>query len=119
VVTGWDDVRIEAVDTDAAVADLGAPRNVEAVIALGTLTGDDVQVQLVHGPVGPNDEIASPQVVPMQLVGLADRPGHYRYAGSFVCERAGRYGINVRVVPCHPDLADPVETGCVAWASVP
>jgi starch phosphorylase len=116
VQAGWDDVRVEDVQTDAAVADLGADRTVEAVVSLGSLTGDDVQVQLVHGPVGPNDEIVHSHMIPMELVGLADTPGHYRYSGSFGCEHAGRYGLSVRVVPAHPDLADSAEMGCMAWA---
>ncbi len=36
--------------------------------------------------------------------------------GGFVCERAGRYGIAVRVVPAHPDLVTFAEMDCVAWA---
>ncbi len=44
------------------------------------------------------------------------KPDHHRYQGAFTCERAGRYGIAVRVVPCHPDLAVPAEMGRVTWA---
>jgi starch phosphorylase len=119
VLAGWDDVRIESVESDAALAELGASRTVSAVVSLGSagkLTGDDVQVQLLHGPVGPNDEIPDPVVAPMQLVGLADGPGTYSYSGSFSCELAGRYGFSVRLVPVHPDLSDPVEMGCITWA---
>src|SRR5207249_3830496 len=46
VQAGWDEVRVVAVESDLAVADLGADRRVEAVVALGSLTGDDVAVQL-------------------------------------------------------------------------
>jgi starch phosphorylase len=66
--------------------------------------------------VGPSDELVSTSRVPLQLAGQAPSPGQYRYQGSFTCERAGRYGIAVRVVPAHPDLAVPAEMGCVAWA---
>lgn len=116
VQAGWDDVRVVDVSTDSALADLGVERSVDAVVALGSLTGDDVQVQLVHGPVGPSDEIAHAHLLAMRLVELDDTPGHYRYSGNFTCEHAGRYGVNVRVVPAHPDLADPAEMGCIAWA---
>jgi glycogen phosphorylase len=54
----------------------------------------------------------------MELVGL-DGEGSYRYAGSFVCERAGRYGFTVRVVPSHTDLTTFAELGCVTWAGPP
>jgi starch phosphorylase len=117
VQAGWDEVHVDTVvEPDAGLAELGGQRTVEAVVALGSLTGDDVAVQLLHGPVGPNDEVPDPEVVDMRLVGLADEAGHYRYAGSFVCDRAGRYGYSVRVVPAHPDLGDPAELGCITWA---
>jgi starch phosphorylase len=116
VVAGWPRVHVDSVESDAGLADLGSPRTVTAEVALGVLTGGDVQVQLAHGPVGPNDEIVDPQVVPMDLVGSSEKEGHYRYSGSFSCEKAGRYGFSVRVVPSHPDLAGPAEMGCVTWA---
>ena len=85
----------------------------------------DIEVQLLHGPVGANEELRPAAVVTMELVGL-DEPGPadggdaknlHRYSGSFVCERAGRYGFAVRVVPSHPDLPSFAELGCVAWAA--
>ena len=116
VRAGWDEVRVVAVDSDAAVADLGTERRVEAVVSLGSLTGDDVAVELVHGPVGTNDEIARPVVARMTLAGQGSADGEYRYSGGFACDAAGRYGFGVRVLPAHTDLATPSEMGCVAWA---
>ena len=112
----WTDVHIVHVESDAGLADLGAERPVQAVVALGSLTGDDVVVELVHGPVGGNDELTMSSTSPMHLVGLADDQGAYRYEGRFPCDHAGRYGFNVRVLPSHPDLAVPAELGCTAWA---
>jgi glycogen phosphorylase len=40
---------------------------------------------------------------------------HVRFTGSFTCERPGRYGYTVRVVPANDDLVTPVELGLVAW----
>jgi starch phosphorylase len=118
IVAAWDGVRVEAVETETGtrVADLGASRTVEVVVSLGELSSDDVAVELLHGPVGPTDELTNTSVVPLQLVGPGGSPGEFRYRGSFTLDRAGRYGIAVRVVPAHPDLATPAETGCVAWA---
>jgi starch phosphorylase len=112
----WDEVRIEGVESDAGVADLGTERRVEAAVSLGRLTTDDVAVQLAYGPVGPNDEIVTPHVVTMDLDGPNPDPSRYRYEARFTLEQAGRYGYTVRVVPSHPDLATPVELGCMAWA---
>jgi starch phosphorylase len=118
VSAAWPAVHVDAVTSEegSAVADLGATRHVDVLVALGSLSGDDVAVQLLHGPVGPTDELTETSVVTLTLAGLGDEPGHYRFTGSFTCEQAGRYGLTVRVVPSHPDLIIPAETGCVAWA---
>ena len=115
VLAGWTDVRVDAVATDAAVADLGAEQTVGASVTLGALTDKDVAVQLVHGPVGPNDEISAMSLADMEVAG-SDGDGRYRYTGRFSCTQTGRYGYAVRVVPAHPDLATSVEMGCVSWA---
>jgi starch phosphorylase len=113
----WDGVRVDAVDTEASIASLGTTRAVEAVIALGALSPDDVEVQLAHGPAGQNDEIEQAEVVTMQPVGDGRGDRRVRYRGEFACDTAGRYGFTVRVVPSHPDLATPLELGRIAWAS--
>jgi starch phosphorylase len=125
VTRAWPAVRILSVETESTLVDLGSSKKVEAVVALGQLDQRDVEVQLLHGPVGANEELQPAAVVTMELVGL-DEPGPgdggdaknlHRYSGSFVCERAGRYGFAVRVVPSHDDLPSFAEMGCVAWAS--
>jgi starch phosphorylase len=116
VTAGWPAVGIRAVESEVAPADLGADRTVRAEVTLGELTDDDVSVQLLHGPVGPNDELTGTQTVAMRLGGPGSDEGDYRYEGAFSCSQAGRYGFTVRVVPSHPDLATPAETGCVTWA---
>jgi len=115
VAAGWADVRVESVESDAGMADVGTSRPVEAVVDLGSLTGGDVAVQLLHGPVGPNDELIETSVETLVPDGAVPA-GRQRYLGSLSCERAGRYGFTVRVVPAHPDLPAPAEMGCVSWA---
>ena len=115
VLAAWDGVEILSVETDVSVASLGTDRSVEAEIALGSLEAGDVEVQLVHGPVGQHDELEHPTVATMTPAG--DAPSRtLRYRGAFSCDRAGRYGFTVRVVPAHADLVSPVELGRVAWA---
>ncbi|MGH9245689.1 MAG: alpha-glucan family phosphorylase [Acidimicrobiales bacterium] len=116
VQQAWEAVTVEAIDTASSVTSLGETRTIEAVAALGELTADDVEVQLVHGPVGLSDEIEEPEVETMEPVGEPEGDGRVRYRGAFECDRAGRYGFTVRVVPCHPDLATPLELGRIAWA---
>lgn len=119
VLTAWPGVVVASVDGDPGRSDaeVGGTREVTALVRLGTLGPDDVAVQLVHGTVLGGDELTATEVVEMTLQGGEGGEGvAHRYAGSFTCERAGRHGYTVRVVPHHPDLADPMELGCVAWA---
>ncbi|MEO6121770.1 MAG: alpha-glucan family phosphorylase [Acidimicrobiales bacterium] len=112
---GWSAVRVESVDSDASVADLGAERVIETAVALGPLAPDDVAVQLLHGPVVGNDEMTDIRHVTLALSGPGEGAGSWRYAGLLECEVAGRHGFTVRVVPAHPDLATVADMGCVAW----
>jgi starch phosphorylase len=115
VLAAWDDVEILSVETDVSVASLGTDRSVEAEIALGSLSADDVEVQLVHGTVGQHDELEHPSITTMTPIGDG-ASGSLRYRGMFSCSSAGRYGFTVRVVPAHADLITSIELGRVAWA---
>jgi len=57
VTNAWPGVHVDGVETDHNVADLGAVRRVAATVALGDLSPDDVTVEMMHGPVGPIDEL--------------------------------------------------------------
>jgi starch phosphorylase len=127
ILRAWPAVRVISVDTESTLVDLGSSKKVEAVVALGQLDQRDVEVQLLHGPVGANEELQPAAVVTMDLVGLdepaagagdgGDGKNLHRYAGSFACEQAGRYGFTVRVVPSNDDLRTFAEMGSVTWAS--
>jgi starch phosphorylase len=110
----WHGVHVVAVESDVSAADLGATRQVDATVRLGELVPEDVTVQLLHGAVGQGDELVDPAVVPMTLVEQTADGG--RYHGELKPGSAGRYGFTVRVLPAHPDLAQPVELGRIAWA---
>jgi len=108
-VSGWPGVHITGVQTDDSPTELGATRKVFASVALGALSPDDVAVQLLHGPVGPDGELERATVMTMQPAGEGG------FWGEFACDAAGRYGVTVRVVPAHPDLATFADVGVVTW----
>jgi glycogen phosphorylase len=119
VAAAWPNVKVIDVDSDTsqATVDLGGDREVTAEVHLGSLTTDDVAVELLHGPVITGDELTETQIVRLELLAPASTGSEpVRYGGHFRCDRAGRHGYTVRIVPSHPDLAVPVEMGCVAWA---
>jgi glycogen phosphorylase len=116
VVAAWPEVQVIDVDQEHVVGpiDLGSVREVTARVDLGRLTAADIAVELIYGQVAVNDELTATAVATMELVGPA-AGGPLSYRGSFPCEHAGRVGYTVRVTPAHPDLANPLEMGCVAW----
>jgi starch phosphorylase len=137
VLAAWPEVKIEVVpDPGAGSVDLGAECEVTAMVHLGSLSPDDLAVELLHGPVAVGDELTDPQVVRLMRTpedgevpwgeteggreaGAAGGESGVqvaRYRGRFHCDRAGRHGYAVRVVPAHRDLVVPVEMGCVSWA---
>ena len=108
VEASWPGVHVDHVEVDDGVADLGTERTVDAVVSLGDLTPDDVQVQLLHGAAGQGEELFEPHLVVLDQSGPAT-DGHLRFQGRFACERAGRYGVTVRIVPNHPALVTPPQ----------
>jgi starch phosphorylase len=106
VRSSWSGLRVEHLDMNGAeVLDVGTTKHVGATVDLGALTPADVEVQVIHGPVGLNDEIADAAVTPMT------QGPDGRYTATIACERAGRFGVTVRVVPSHPALGSWTEVG--------
>jgi starch phosphorylase len=111
----WHQVHVDSVEADESVADLGVQREVSAVVALGELAADEVEVQLVCGHVGQSGELESAVTSSMQDAGPVD-DRHRRFTGAAPLGIAGRMGVTVRVVPRHDLVDTPVEFGLVAWA---
>ena len=111
----WHRVHVDEVTADEAIGDLGGDRPVEAVVALGALAPDEVEVQLIAGRVGQTGELEHPVVVTMRDDGALD-DNHRRYVGAAPLQVAGRMGVTVRVVPQHRLAGTAVDLGHVAWA---
>ncbi|WP_122818150.1 alpha-glucan family phosphorylase [Nocardioides pantholopis] len=111
----WPRVRVELVETDGDPAQepaVGDRLRVHAFVALGELSADDVEVQLVHGRSTPEGDLLDPAI---DLLAPAEtyEDGRRRYDGEVVLDRPGAVGYTVRVVPQHPLLASPAELGLV------
>ena len=115
VADEWPKVEICQVSTSDAALDLGGTRDVEVKVSLGGLAPSDAAVHAVHGTVGAGAEL-SPEGPPVVLSHAGDENGLHVYRGTITGSRSGRYGIGVRVVPAHPDLAHLLELGLTTWA---
>ncbi len=111
----WPGVRVEHVES-AGVADtpeIGAEITVRAYVALGSLSPDDVEVQLVHGTIAHEDDLVDVVSDAMAVTESYDG-GRHRFEGTVCLERTGPFGYTVRVLPKHDLLATPAELGVVA-----
>jgi starch phosphorylase len=109
-------VKIARVESDGAPAlRVGDELEVRVHVVLGSLTTDDVVVELYHGQVDARGQISRTESLPMDPVSEGDDGAHL-YATRLPCRISGRRGYTVRVLPFHRDLVSPVESRLVVWA---
>lgn len=110
----WSQIRIEQVE--GPKLDHVTVRHhctIKARVRLGTLTPDDVSVQIYHGLMDSLGTIPEPHTTQMAPHGQDD--GAYLYQGEFSCHQTGKLGYMVRILPQHPLLFSPFHPGLVTW----
>ena len=114
----WPTVHVAHVESGGvdAAPHVGDELHVRAQVVLGSLTPDDVSVEVVYGRSRDDDSIESPNRVTLQPVPSTDASPNV-YAGTVTLDRAGSFGYTVRVVPRHPLLLSGAELGLVATAA--
>jgi glycogen phosphorylase len=95
----WREIRIEQPERQTeGTFRVGEEFEVTAVVHLGGLRPEEVEVELYFGPMRTIEALASSGTQPMTL----DQDlggGRYRYRSKIVCDHSGRYGFTARVVP--------------------
>ncbi|HVB46507.1 MAG TPA: alpha-glucan family phosphorylase [Streptosporangiaceae bacterium] len=119
VERAWPAVRIELVETDDGDQYPGAKLAVRAGVALGELSPDDVSVQVVYGRAGDDDEITDPVRAELALEGQPGPDSVAWYGGEAILGPPGPFGYTVRVLPRHPLLSAPAETGLITVPIAP
>ncbi|WP_372728981.1 alpha-glucan family phosphorylase [Nocardioides sp.] len=117
VRAGWPAVRVEHVES-AGLGDapeVGARMSVRAFVALGELSPEDVQVQLVHGRINSEDELVESDVAPLEVTETYEG-GRFRFDVEIALDHSGAFGYTVRVIPSNDLLTSPAELGVVAFA---
>jgi starch phosphorylase len=116
VRAAWPSVSVLHVESsaDRDVPGLGQDLPLKAVVALGSLTPADVEVQVAYGRVDDRDEVHDIETIPLTADGTVE--GGYRYEATLRLTRPGPFGYTVRVLPTHPLLASTAELGLIATA---
>ena len=118
VHAAWADVSVEHVDSLGITDEpqIGESLTVNAYVRLGSLAPDSVTVQVVHGQVTENDDLAQTSSDELAL-GEQLGDGRYLFTGPVTIDRSGSFGYSVRVLPKHPALANHAELGLVSNAT--
>jgi glycogen phosphorylase len=112
----WPNVRIEAVEQGPGVTlPVGTNVQVQARVQLGSLTPQDVAVELYLGRLNPAGDIFDAASTPMKPTGQ-NRLGSFLFETATPCARSGLHGLTVRIRPNHPDLAVSFLPGLICWA---
>ncbi|MBN1257089.1 MAG: alpha-glucan family phosphorylase, partial [Planctomycetes bacterium] len=110
----WALVTVRKVEVEGEDRVVGTEIKVKAQVQLGGLSTEDVSVELYYGSMDSKGECSSGSTSPMQPGQAVD--GTIPYEGSIPCERSGRFGFAVRVLPRHRDLCHPYLPGMICWA---
>lgn len=112
----WGNVRISDVrHEDRRGLVVGSRLGVSASVHLGSLTPEDVTVEVFAGPLDPDGIVRRGRSSEMRYT-LEAEGNAARFQGEVLCTDTGQMGFAVRCIPSHPDLAEKHETSLIRWA---
>lgn len=111
----WHEIVIEHVDMSANSIKVGNKTDVEARIRLGSLTPDNVRVQLYVGKLDTRGHIIHGESVDMEVDEMVSE-GVYTFKTSYKYIHTGEVGVSVRVVPYHEFMSTSFQPKLITWA---
>ncbi|SDB85422.1 starch phosphorylase [Raineyella antarctica] len=112
----WPQVSVSRVEgLEQSAMSLGTALEINALVNLGELTPDDVDVQMVVGEVDDDDELHSIRTITATAGEVVD--GARRYRATIELDRPGSVGVTCRVVPRHDQLSNIAEMGLAALST--
>ena len=115
----FDSLRVESVTDDMqedAGTQIGQHVRVEAIVNVGSLSVDDIAVELYYGVLDEDGQLNDGRALPMELIDSQGGPSCMRYATQMPCDRTGKSGYTVRVIPRHDMVDNPRDLSMIRWA---
>lgn len=116
ISAAWHELRILHVDASEQDHARGDDLRVTVTAHLGTLTTDDVIIEVVHGAVDVAGELMHANPIPLTAESGSNDDGSRRWSGVIPCDQAGSFGYAIRAVPHHQDLAAWLDLRLVTWS---
>lgn len=110
----WSQVKIESVEAPSSELRVGSEFPVKVRVNLGSISPEEVEVQLCHGVLDAMGDIADLRATPLKPEASRNGPV-VLYTGTVPCRASGQFGYTVRVLPKHPNLQHAFEPGLVTW----
>ncbi len=118
VRAGWDSVAIDHVESEG-IGDapaIGDHLEVRAFVSLGSLSPDEVDVQVVHGRIQHDDDLVDTTAQSLEHAETYEG-GRHRFEGVVSLASTGPFGYTVRILPKNSHLAGPAELGRIVHPS--
>lgn len=118
IMFNWSEITIKRIHMEEIEGiEVGSPYLIEAEVYLGELSPEDVVVEIFGGRIDPSNEYIDRFVSPMEH--LESLPGNvYRYRKDLRFQEAGQFGLNIRIIPNHPNPESRHAMGLVKWGEI-
>ncbi|HJX33704.1 MAG TPA: alpha-glucan family phosphorylase, partial [Desulfatiglandales bacterium] len=115
LMTGWAGVSVEEVTSgDGLDMLVGSELDIEARIKLGSLTPEDITVEVYYGQLDHDGDFFERDTTILEVKDINGQI--YSFKGKIPCPKAGRFGYTVRIMPSKKRLENPFIIGLVTWA---
>ena len=118
ILNDWSKISVKKIETNGNGGKIfvGQAFPVKAEIDLGSLTPNDVEVQIYYGPLDNKDYPQLNNTEIMETITAKSKSGVSIYSGNITCKMSGQQGFTIRILPKNPLLFSPFELGVVYWA---
>jgi len=113
--SGWPEMRLKSIDSE--INDnlkIGQEVEIRTTFELGTISPQDISVEVLFGPLNEKAEISEETATSMRPVDESSQE-NAEFTGTIVCQTSGRCGYAIRILPKHEDLNTAYEMGLVRW----
>jgi len=115
IMFNWSGVAIRAIRMqEVEGVEVGQPYTIEVDVHLGELEPEDVVVEVYGGRVDPSGRFLDRLVRPMTPTETLPETVH-RYREELLFSEAGHFGLNIRIIPNHPNPESRHAMGLVVW----
>jgi len=111
----WARVHILEVKSDIeGEVKVGDRLRISVLINIDGLKTEDVRVEVYYGQLDDRETVSYGRALAMTHEGEVSEKVH-QYQTEVPCEDTGLHGFSIRIMPHHPELTHPHETGLVTW----